>query len=95
MLYNKLGNDFGLSLSYLSAGNIYRKLEKYDSAFYVNAEALNISKKLKDTVGIAFANYNLASVHFSKKEYDKAINLYNQAVDFLLKDDYTSKILAC
>ncbi len=86
---------FDLSISYLSAGNIQRRLKNFDSAFYYNREALNISIMLKDTIGIAFAQYNIASVHYSKNELDQAITNYLKSVKIFQNQHYVSKSIAC
>ena len=65
---------------------------KYVCAFYFNTEALKISNTLKDTIGIAFAYFNIASVHFSKKDYKKAIDNYYIAKNIFSKQKLNTEI---
>jgi signal transduction histidine kinase len=82
-------------MSYLSAGNIYRKLEKYDSAFYFNRAALEICAKHDDIVGVAFAHYNIASVHYSLKEYKLSIENYQKATEIFEEGNYVRNLSSC
>jgi signal transduction histidine kinase len=62
-------NPRRLSTYYSNLGVVYRKENKYDSAFYCYSQALALKKEIKDSVGIANVNINLATLLIKQGKY--------------------------
>lgn len=61
---------------------IYQNMGKYEKAFEYQLEALHMAETLKDSVNISTAQYQLGSLFFYQKQYDKALEYYKKAQKF-------------
>jgi signal transduction histidine kinase len=78
LFFAKRSNDsYILSVTYFHAGDIYTKIEKYDSAQYFQERALKLFQADNRTKYIAKSLNSLAQTAFTKGEYKQSI-LYGE-----------------
>lgn len=75
-------NSRRLSTYYSNLGIIYRRENKYDSAFYCYSQALALKKEVKDSVGIANVNINLATLLIKQGKYTLAKPYVDRNIEF-------------
>jgi CHAT domain-containing protein len=75
-----LGNPLLETGAWLSAGNIYDKLNRFDLASDAFARSLGAAQKINNLEFQGQALFNLGLVHQRQCQYDKAIAFYQQAV---------------
>jgi signal transduction histidine kinase/DNA-binding response OmpR family regulator len=77
MQYNSL-----LRSIYKEAGVWYISQGKLPKAVDFYYEALQLTEKLNDTLGIAEINASIAEVHKNQKDFSKALIFYNKALNY-------------
>lgn len=70
------------SVSYSNAGIIYRRQNKYDSAFACYKKAGDIRRQMGDGAGIVNININLGSLLVYMKKYDEGLHYMLQNMEF-------------
>lgn len=75
-------NPRRLSTYYSNLGVVYRKENQYDSAFYCYSQALALKKEVKDSVGIANVNINLATLLIKQGKYSLAKPYVDRNIEF-------------
>lgn len=75
------------SLLYL--GESYYQTFSYDSSLYFFSEALQLQKKLNDTLGIITCYKNLGDIYFDKGNPNKSIDYYLNCLLLVDKEDFT------
>jgi CHAT domain-containing protein len=75
-----LGNPLLETGAWLSAGNIFDKLNRFDLASNAFARSLGAAQKINNLEFQGQALFNLGLVHQRQCQYDKAIAFYQQAV---------------
>jgi len=78
--------------AYNNLGVIAQNQDNFDLAKYWNKEALKIKIRQKDTVGIAYSNVNLGNLYHFQKDYNTAIQNYQEAYNNI-KNDTTNEVL--
>jgi signal transduction histidine kinase len=61
-----------ISAYYTNLGVIYRQNNQYDSALYCYQKALQLKKQVKDSVGVANVNINIATMLNKQKKFAQA-----------------------
>ena len=69
-----------LSIVYYNKGNCYVSMGQYDKAEYSFQEAIKMAKVINAKSLEAFAMKGLGEVFYYRKQYDKAINVLNDAI---------------
>lgn len=75
-------NPRRLSTYYTNLGVVYRRQNQYDSAFYCYSQALALKKEVKDSVGIANVNINLATLLIKQGKYSLAKPYVDRNIEF-------------
>jgi len=70
------------SVSYSNAGIVYRRQNRYDSAFASYKKAGEIRRQMGDSAGIVSININLGSLLVYMKKYDEALQYMHQNMEF-------------
>ncbi len=71
--YAKLSkNDTATAVTYMDLANVYSTNQDYKKAFLYFDRSINLFSKIKDSVGLAKAHYNLVLAAIDKKDYNKA-----------------------
>jgi len=78
-------NDYNKFIVYINLSDIYLSIENvkaYDnSLFYLN-KANRLLEVIKDNKNMFYLKFNFGSYYYKIKEYEKAINFYNEALNF-------------
>lgn len=81
-----------LSITYDNLAEAYFKTQQIDKALEFNTKALNIRKRLQDSVGIKASTRNIALLYSERQEHRKAIEYFKAVLDMLNpKTDATLK----
>lgn len=70
------------SVSYSNAGIVYRRQNRYDSAFASYKRAGEIRRQMGDSAGIVSININLGSLLVYMKKYNEALQYMHQNMEF-------------
>lgn len=73
----------------IELGNCYMMLQECDTAYYYYNQSLELAKSTNATDLQIIALQNLSSVFYEQNKYDKAINLYKEALE--IADDKLAK----
>ncbi|MDE1206637.1 AraC family transcriptional regulator [Tenacibaculum larymnensis] len=77
--------DFStLSLNIASA---YKKLNKIDSAFFYNNEAVSLYEKINDSLSLGYSFYVLGSIENRRKNYNESIISYKKSIPYIISDE--------
>jgi PAS domain S-box-containing protein len=85
-LSEKLNWDLGKAKSYLSIGNIFFGMKKYEISKLNFDKSLEIYQKTNNQEGIGNCNLGLGNFFTLKKDFDKAANCYNKAIEIFKKE---------
>lgn len=75
-----------ISNAYNNLGVIASYENNFDLAKHYAKEALKIKEKIQDTIGIARLNVNLGNLYHFQNNYNSAIQNYEDALHFIVKD---------
>ncbi len=67
-------------------GSINLHFKDYDKALEYMINGFNIRETMNDSVGIIAGYNNIANVYYSKEQLDEAINYYEKALQFAIKN---------
>jgi len=71
--YAKLSkNDTATAVTYMDLANVYSTYEEYNKAYLYFGKSITLFEKIKDSVGMAKANYNTVLTAMDQEDYDKA-----------------------
>jgi tetratricopeptide (TPR) repeat protein len=84
-LSNELGNIRWTSVFLNDAGTSYYNLGKFDSAYVYYTKRLDITTKIKDTLGIAGSMDNIGMILFHRGDIEKALELRCEANEIYTK----------
>lgn len=76
-----------LSAYFTNLGILYRRNNQYDSALYCYQKALQLKKEVKDSVGIANVNINIATMLNKQKKFLQAKPYVEENIRFHLKNN--------
>ncbi|MFK5981559.1 MAG: response regulator [Flavobacteriaceae bacterium] len=81
--YAKLSkNDTATAVTYMDLGNVYSTNQDYKRAYLYFNRSINLFGKIKDSTGLAKANYNMVLAAIGDGNYDKAFNHILNAKSF-------------
>src|SRR5437762_6875380 len=88
-------NKMELSLDYMSLGDDYITLNKFDSALLLEERARDYAVQSNYTIYLGFILQSIGNIHFLKKNYDSAGRYYKEAMnasiaEVNLKDEINS-----
>lgn len=86
-------HDYGIML--LIKADILTELNRYDDATKLCLEGIQIMKEENDLVELSKCYYTLSEIYNKKKDYEMALNYYNQATnmsDSIHSQEYDNKI---
>ncbi|HEY8890263.1 MAG TPA: diguanylate cyclase [Clostridium sp.] len=91
--YKSFGAEFYAAKIYNNIGEIYRVLRCYEDAiiYYNLSDKLDRELNYKATFGVALSN--LGYVEYYLGNYDKALEYLNEAILYLVKNDYKGGIV--
>ena len=73
--YAKLSkNDTATAVTYMDLGNVFSTNQDYEKAYLYFNRSINLFEKIKDSIGLAKANYNMVLAAMGDKNYDKALS---------------------
>lgn len=78
--FKKIGEISGVAVAYNNMALIFQEKDRYDSAHYYFAEAMNIRRMQKDSILIAHSMSYLAFLNLEMGEHEKALSYANQAL---------------
>lgn len=92
--YQKTNNSYYIALTLINLGEAYRMSGNVMQSELLFLKVIELNNLLKDNLIYGYSLGNLGLVYASKKEWDKAINNLNNAVELLSKmnDDYSCSI---
>lgn len=76
----KLGDEYGIGISFNNIGNIYRNLAQDSRAIEYYLKSLQICEKIDDQEGIAYAFKNIALIYEYQNWFDKALEYHTKAL---------------
>ena len=95
--YAKLSkNDTATAVTYMDLGNVYSTYQDYNRAYIYFNRSINLFEKIKDSVGVSKAHYNMVLTYIDEEDYDNAyihilkakeINKYENAISFNINLD--------
>ena len=95
IISEKLRDSFNLADSYNTIGVNHYFLADYDSTGYYYQKSFEIKKEIKtNDHSLAVSAYNLAIVYEDLGQIDKALELYKEAENHLLKSGVTKSFLS-
>tara|TARA_R110002049_G_scaffold63_7_gene386 strand:- start:1213 stop:2910 length:1698 start_codon:yes stop_codon:yes gene_type:complete len=71
----------------LNLSKTYIREGKYDSAYYYNYKALQLSQKENDTIMYNFSLYRRGDIEYKLKKYQTAINTIKKSIPSILSDE--------
>jgi len=83
--------------AYAQISSIYQVLGDYQKAFESQMKALFLYEVKEDQIGIAHSNYNLGTIFYYQKQYERSLDHYNKAkaiVDELKNDKFIYSCVA-
>ncbi|MFY7741602.1 MAG: tetratricopeptide repeat-containing sensor histidine kinase [Flavobacterium sp.] len=92
--YQKTNNSYYIALTLINLGEAYRMSGNVKQSELLFLKVIELNNLLKDNLIYGYSLGNLGLVYASKKEWDKASNNLNNAVEILSKmnDDYSCSI---
>jgi serine phosphatase RsbU (regulator of sigma subunit) len=93
--YKEYGNNEGLASAYQYIAETYNQQENLDNAKYYLKNAIEIYKKEKDSIHLAYALTNLGYTNYSMGQYDTALVLYSATSDIFQKLGYSAQYAYC
>jgi serine phosphatase RsbU (regulator of sigma subunit)/Tfp pilus assembly protein PilF len=83
--YKEYGKDEGLALAYQYIAETYNQQENNDNAKDYLKNAIEIYKREKDSINLAYALLNLGYINYTMEQYDTALVLYSTTSDIFQK----------
>jgi len=78
--YAKLAkNDTATAVTYMDLANVYSTYQDFKKAFIYHDRSINLFTKIKDSAGMAKANYNAAITAIEAENFDIAYSYINNA----------------
>lgn len=82
-IYERVDHKMGIGATLMNMGLIYFHLDDHETAQKFIKESFQYDKILKDTIGMVHTLKNLAVSHKRMNEFDKALDLTNQALELI------------
>lgn len=73
-------------------GDIYRHMGEIDESMKYYEKCLDLAKKSKNEYFLAVANANLGTIHCSRLEYEKGLELYSMSNSFFEMNNYKKNV---
>lgn len=71
----------------LNIASAYKKLNKIDSAFFYNNEAVSLYEKINDSLSLGYSFYVLGSIENRRKNYNESIISYKKSIPYIISDE--------
>ena len=80
-IFRSLEDTIGISTMLNNIGIVYDGMNNFNQAYQCYKESLELKRETEDERGVANTLNNMANILFwSRKEYDKALKLYNESL---------------
>jgi signal transduction histidine kinase len=86
------GKQKHIAVGYSNLGIVYRRQEKYDSAYWSYQQALRIKEAIKDTVGIINTSMNIGSLLVYMEAYSEALRYFDRNLAYHLQKKDSSSL---
>ena len=92
--YAKLAkNDTATALTYMDLANVFAAKEDYKKAYTYFDRSINLLDKIKDTVGLVKAHYNVAITSMENDDYNKTYIHILKAKLFIKEETHPSFLI--
>ncbi|MEM4161420.1 MAG: tetratricopeptide repeat protein, partial [Thermoplasmata archaeon] len=81
----KIGDVWGIAMSYNNIGNIYRENGEYEKALEFYTKSLELGEKIGDLWGIAISYNNIGLLYQDKGDYEKALEFLTKSIELAKK----------